>query len=107
MEIATSRGTEQQFRPAVVGHSSCSLRLLRVLLFQPAPVIPEVRWTTTAAQLASANATQILQGTPATSAPWASTATPAAHVSSHPCERILGEGGEELLLLTLKWFSFP
>lgn len=85
----------------------CSLRLPRVLLLQPVPVIPEVQWTTTAAQLASADARRILQGTPAASAPWASTATPAAHVSSHPWERILEEGAEELLLLLLKWFSCP
>lgn len=85
----------------------CSLRLPRVLLLQPVPVIPEVRWTTTAAQLASADARRILQGTPAASAPWASTATPAARVSSHPWERILEEGAEELLLLLLKWFSCP
>lgn len=67
-------------------------RLLRVLLLQLVPAIPGVRWTTTAAQLASADAMRILQDTPATSVPWASTGTPAAHVSNH-C-RISGEKRE-------------
>lgn len=56
--------------------------IIRVLLLQLAPAIPGVQWTTTAAQRGSADATGILQDTPATSVPWASMDTPAAHVSN-------------------------
>lgn len=56
--------------------------IITVLLLQLAPAIPGAQWTTTAARRGSAGATGILRDTPATSVPWASTDTPAAHVSN-------------------------